>query len=491
MAWAFATLSVPHTPLLTAISAAAMKKNTTFGSQALANSAWAFSRIAFMDGTLMEAISAAALRLLESGGFPGRYVAATLWALSRPHLGTVGLDRSLVLLGRAQRRRVAVGDIGYGPLLMECEQRNLVAEEVDLLHDLGCSGTSEDWDTRRTVVTTSTAMQLAAAGAAEAALARLQSAIDARGGLDQVAQRVWRACGGHAVETVQLPVAGGHEKELRLLEHVVGAAQVNSAEAVCAGIEHFASEVLALEDQWLKVAGGAKAEVLADAVSAAPAGEQILEVGTYCGYSALHLASTRPGVRIVTLEVDPLNVAIARNLIAFAGYSHLIDVWTGHSEDLLPRVSARYGGRLKFCAVFMDQRGSRYTADLEAMLSLGLLKPGAVVIADNVLKPGAPLYLWRVLRCSDFETRIARIKEFAMPVEDWMTVSEYRPNDAAALAPDPPWELRRLELEADRMRMQASRPGAGGASYDDWAAAAARMRRALAEVGLVEDDVAP
>lgn len=49
-------------------------------------------------------------------------------------------------------------------------------------------------------------------------------------------------------------------------------------------------------------------------------------------------------------------------MVAYAGMAHMIDVWTGHSKDVLPRLPQKYGGikGFKLCGVFMDQKGSRY-----------------------------------------------------------------------------------------------------------------------------------
>merc|ERR1711988_538562 len=117
-----------------------------------------------------------------------------------------------------------------------------------------------------------------------------------------------------------------------------------------------------------------------------------------------------------------------------------------------------------------------------------MLQSGAVVVADNVLKPGAPLYLWRVTHCRDFKTWIVNVLEFAMPAEDWMTVSFYRP-DANSHDNDsgdgvPPQQLRKLEHEAESMRIRASSPGAGGADFGTWAEKAMKMWHALAELDL-------
>jgi len=241
-------------------------------------------------------------------------------------------------------------------------------------------------------------------------------------------------------------------------------------------------EVLGPSGQWLKVAGGTKASVLSAAVSQAPAGS-ILEIGAYCGYSAIRMAMACPGTRIATLEVNPAHVVIARNMVAFAGLAHVVDVWTGHSKDILHRLSARYGGRLALGAVFMDQRGSRYDEDLEALERYGLLLPGAVVVADNVLKPGAPLFLWRLRNSDAYDTHIVRVEEFAMPSEDWMSISvrraEARDPPCVGEEPTPPEDLAQLQWEADRIRARATRAGQG-VSYAEWAAYSRNMKERLA-----------
>ena len=176
------------------------------------------------------------------------------------------------------------------------------------------------------------------------------------------------------------------------------------------------------------MAGGSKAEGLSAAVRRAPSHGSILEIGTYCGYSAIRMAMTYPGVRIMTLEVDPAHMVIARRMLALAGLARMVDVWTGHSKDLLHRFHLRYKGKdnLQFRVVFMDYKGSRYVEDLEMLESQGLLLPNSIMVADNVLKPGSPLVLWRLVKSGAYDTEIVRLKEFAMPSEDWMSISVRR-----------------------------------------------------------------
>merc|ERR1712224_293424 len=149
--------------------------------------------------------------------------------------------------------------------------------------------------------------------------------------------------------------------------------------------EYFGEKVLGPSGLFLKVAGGSKAEVVTAAVRRAPSQGSILEIGTYCGFSAMLIAIACPGVHIVTLEMDPAQVVIARSMLAFAELSHMVDVWTGPSKDLLHRLDLRYKGKpnLAFRGVFMDHKGSRFPDDLQMLENQGLLLSGAMVVADN------------------------------------------------------------------------------------------------------------
>lgn len=263
---------------------------------------------------------------------------------------------------------------------------------------------------------------------------------------------------------------------------------------MCESIQAFGQEVLAPIGQWLKIAAEDKARVLIDAVTSAPAELPTLEIGTYCGYSALLLALARPCSRVVTVEADPAHVVIARNVIAFAGLAGRIDVLTGHSEDVIPKLKGwQQSAVLQFGSVFMDQRGSRYDLDLSALEQLELLAPGAVIVADNVLKPGAPTFLWRVTQAhSGYTATIVPVREFAMPSEDWMAVCVREKLDASVHAasttlPPPPRTLRILEWEAERMRVRAYGSEGGSVRFQEWAAFAEWMCERLLCLGVGPD----
>jgi predicted O-methyltransferase YrrM len=118
--------------------------------------------------------------------------------------------------------------------------------------------------------------------------------------------------------------------------------------------------------------------VLARAVGA----RRVLEIGTLGGVSTLWLArGLAPGGRIVTLEAEPRFARVARASIARAGFAGAVDVRVGRALDLLPAVAG------PFDLVFID-------ADKESSLeylewALRLARPGALIVADNVVRGGA------------------------------------------------------------------------------------------------------
>jgi catechol O-methyltransferase len=123
----------------------------------------------------------------------------------------------------------------------------------------------------------------------------------------------------------------------------------------------------------------------------------LLELGTYCGYSALRMARVMPaGARVYSLEFNPANADIARRIWDHAGLGDQVSVLVGTLGDggqTIARLETEYGfsaGALDF--VFIDHDKNAYLTDLQIVLSQGWLHPGSVVVADNVKFPGAPKY---------------------------------------------------------------------------------------------------
>jgi predicted O-methyltransferase YrrM len=117
-------------------------------------------------------------------------------------------------------------------------------------------------------------------------------------------------------------------------------------------------------------------ELLARALGAT----RILEVGTLGGYSTLWFA--RAGAtRIVTLELDPHHAATARANLDRAGAGDAVEIVVGPALETLPGVEG------PFDLVFIDADKERSGDYLE--LALDKVRPGALIVVDNVVRGGA------------------------------------------------------------------------------------------------------
>ena len=79
--------------------------------------------------------------------------------------------------------------------------------------------------------------------------------------------------------------------------------------------------------------GDEKGEILDRAVRRASP-RLLLELGTYCGYSALRMARVMPaGARVCSIEFSPANAAIARRIWDHAGVGDQLTVVVGTLGD--------------------------------------------------------------------------------------------------------------------------------------------------------------
>uniref|UniRef100_A0A7S4R1U2 Catechol O-methyltransferase n=1 Tax=Alexandrium monilatum TaxID=311494 RepID=A0A7S4R1U2_9DINO len=245
--------------------------------------------------------------------------------------------------------------------------------------------------------------------------------------------------------------------------------------------------------QWLKVAGGGKANLLEGALRSRPGSgsEVALEFGVFVGYTTVRMgrraaedwrraalpASSAP--LVLGLEVEPVHVCVGRWLVDLGGLSGSVEVWAGMARDLLLRAGDEFGARAaRFC--FMDHRGTKFHEDLARLEGERLLAPRALVVADNVLKPSAPLFLWIASRSPSYRTVTWALGEFVQHhVEDWMAVAEYR--RPGGRAPRPPARLLRLAWDSDKWRRRSEE---GGVRVSEWSAFAMHARQVFAECGL-------
>ena len=151
---------------------------------------------------------------------------------------------------------------------------------------------------------------------------------------------------------------------------------------------------------------------------------QVLEIGTYSGYSALCIAEGLPeGAMLHTFEINDEQEEFTRPWLEGSPYAGKIRFYIGDALELVPRLG------LTFDLVFMDGDKRRYVDYYE--MALSVLSPGGYILADNTLWDGHVLE--EHPRASDLQTlgiqafndRVARdnrVEKVILPLRDGLTV---------------------------------------------------------------------
>ena len=89
--------------------------------------------------------------------------------------------------------------------------------------------------------------------------------------------------------------------------------------------------------------------------------------------------------------MDPLCASIAMNLVDLAGLSDIVKVIVGRADESLRSLHAS-GQLARLDMLFLDHVEDQYVADFQVCEGLALLRKGTLIVADNVVRPGAPEY---------------------------------------------------------------------------------------------------
>ena len=109
--------------------------------------------------------------------------------------------------------------------------------------------------------------------------------------------------------------------------------------------------------------------------------KQILEVGTAIGFSALLMAEFAPkDCHITTIEKYDKRIPIAKENFDKFGRAEQITLLEGDATEILRQLDETYD------FIFMDAAKGQYINFLPDILRL--LKPGGVLVSDNVLQDG-------------------------------------------------------------------------------------------------------
>jgi predicted O-methyltransferase YrrM len=109
--------------------------------------------------------------------------------------------------------------------------------------------------------------------------------------------------------------------------------------------------------------------------------ENILEIGTFTGYSAICLSrGLKPNGKLITIEMNDELTDFAHSYFVKAGADSKITQMTGNALEIIPRLD------ISFDLVFLDGDKREYIDYYR--LVIDKVKPGGFILADNVLWGG-------------------------------------------------------------------------------------------------------
>ena len=155
--------------------------------------------------------------------------------------------------------------------------------------------------------------------------------------------------------------------------------------------------------------------------------KNILEIGTYTGYSAICLAEgMQAGGQLHTIDINEELVDLQRRYFDRTGKGEQFIQHLGNALDIVP------GLDLKFDLVFIDADKNNYPNYLEMLLPR--LDSGAVILSDNVLWSGKvteevakdDLDTAALVRYNKILKEDSRLETVLLPVRDGLTISRVK-----------------------------------------------------------------
>ncbi len=155
---------------------------------------------------------------------------------------------------------------------------------------------------------------------------------------------------------------------------------------------------------------------------------EILEIGTYTGYSALCLAEgLADGGVLHTIDINEELEDMVKRYIHEAGMQENIKFHVGNALEIIPQLNSY------FDLVFIDADKENYSNYYDMVIER--MKPGAYIIADNVLWSGKVLDEKEIAH--DDETRAlhefnekiqndSRVENILVPIRDGLMVIRKR-----------------------------------------------------------------
>lgn len=151
--------------------------------------------------------------------------------------------------------------------------------------------------------------------------------------------------------------------------------------------------------------------------------QQILEVGTFTGYSALCFAEalTENGC-VDTIEMDDELEDFIRDNFRNSPYENKINLYIGDALAIIPSLEKMYD------LVFLDAEKSQYTRYYDAVFPK--VKNGGYILADNTIWDGKvtqnvlsnDLKTREIIRFNDLIKADSRVEKVILPLRDGLTI---------------------------------------------------------------------
>ena len=151
----------------------------------------------------------------------------------------------------------------------------------------------------------------------------------------------------------------------------------------------------------------------------------ILEIGTFTGYSALCMAAgLEEGSVLDTVEVDDELEEIAASFFCRSPHGHKIRHHVGSALDIAPTL----GG--PFDLVFIDGDKREYPAYYDMLFDAGIVASGSVILADNILWSGKVVqpvahndrHTQALLEFNRMVVEDARVENVIVPLRDGLNL---------------------------------------------------------------------
>lgn len=151
--------------------------------------------------------------------------------------------------------------------------------------------------------------------------------------------------------------------------------------------------------------------------------QQVLEIGTYSGYSALCIAEgLKEGALLHTFEINDEQEDFTRPWLENSPYADKIRFYIGDALELVPRSG------LTFDLAFIDGDKRKYVEYYDMVLDS--LSPGGYIIADNTLWDGHVLeephptdqQTIGIKKFNDYVAADKRVEKVILPLRDGLTI---------------------------------------------------------------------